>query len=257
MALYVMSDIHGCFDSFNRMLGKINFSDKDTLVLAGDYIDRGYQNLEMLNWLKAAPNNVICILGNHDRAFIGDIKSMQYVAELNKLTDIKEIYKLASKDIWGSFDHYGTIRYLIYNNHVSFEELVSYKNMMDNYGYLYETTVNERHVIIVHAGYVTPEKFRPDIMYNDIEDYYVWARDRVYSDENGVQDTIIVAGHSPTISKSNETFNDGDVFRYYNEKLNCTMYDIDCGCAFHNPVYYPNAKLACIRLDDEKIFYTR
>ena len=44
-----MSDLHGCFDELNAMLAKIGFSDQDKLILAGDYIDRGSQNYEMLS----------------------------------------------------------------------------------------------------------------------------------------------------------------------------------------------------------------
>ena len=31
------------------------------------------------------------------------------------------------------------------------------------------------------------------------------------------------------------------------------IYNIDCGCAYRSR--FPEGKLACIRLDDEKIFY--
>ena len=49
---YIMSDLHGCFDELNAMLAKIGFSDQDKLILAGDYIDRGSQNYEMLCWME-------------------------------------------------------------------------------------------------------------------------------------------------------------------------------------------------------------
>ncbi len=47
-------------------------------------------------------------------------------------------------------------------------------------------------------------------------------------------------------------YNDGNVFRFYDKKKDCIFYDIDCGCVFRNRQL--NAKLACIRLEDEKIF---
>ena len=55
---YVMSDLHGCFDELNAMLAKIGFSDQDKLILAGDYIDRGSQNYEMLCWMEQVPQNI-------------------------------------------------------------------------------------------------------------------------------------------------------------------------------------------------------
>ena len=41
MGSYVISDIHGCYDELIRMLEKINLGDSDTLICAGDYIDKG------------------------------------------------------------------------------------------------------------------------------------------------------------------------------------------------------------------------
>lgn len=48
-------------------------------------------------------------------------------------------------------------------------------------------------------------------------------------------------------------FNDGDIYKSYDEELDCTFYDIDCGCSARGK--RDGAKLACIRLDDEKIYY--
>ena len=39
--IYAMSDLHGCYNLYVKMLEKINFSDEDTLYLLGDYVDRG------------------------------------------------------------------------------------------------------------------------------------------------------------------------------------------------------------------------
>ena len=42
MGSYVISDIHGCYDELIRMLEKINLEDSDTLICAGDYVDKGH-----------------------------------------------------------------------------------------------------------------------------------------------------------------------------------------------------------------------
>lgn len=41
MATYVMTDIHGMYDSFKQMLDKINFTPSDYLLILGDNVDRG------------------------------------------------------------------------------------------------------------------------------------------------------------------------------------------------------------------------
>ena len=70
LSKYAMADIHGCYNELMKRLEKIKFSSKDTLIIAGDYIDRGEQNIEMLNWVISAPENIILLKGNHDEEFI-------------------------------------------------------------------------------------------------------------------------------------------------------------------------------------------
>ena len=36
---YVVSDIHGCLDKFNRLLREIRFTDNDILYVLGDIVD--------------------------------------------------------------------------------------------------------------------------------------------------------------------------------------------------------------------------
>lgn len=67
---YIMSDLHGCFDELNAMLAKIGFSDQDKLILAGDHIDRGSQNYEMLCWMEQVPQNILLLRGNHEEEFL-------------------------------------------------------------------------------------------------------------------------------------------------------------------------------------------
>lgn len=45
---YVISDVHGRYDLFIKMLDKISFSDNDTLYLLGDMIDRGPDGIKLL-----------------------------------------------------------------------------------------------------------------------------------------------------------------------------------------------------------------
>ena len=65
MASYVMSDIHGQYEAFMRMLKKIDFKDEDTLYLLGDAIDRGNDGIKILKTVMKMPN-VKMFLGNHE-----------------------------------------------------------------------------------------------------------------------------------------------------------------------------------------------
>lgn len=94
-----MSDIHGCYDDMIKMLEQIAFTDEETLILAGDYIDRGSQNFEMLKWIESNLKNVIFLRGNHDEEFAYSIDLMYGILSQNEcsessLNDTKLVYEL-------------------------------------------------------------------------------------------------------------------------------------------------------------------
>ena len=64
--IYCMSDIHGEADRFHTMLEMIHFSDKDTLYIIGDVIDRYPGGIDILREIMETPNMVM-LLGNHEQ----------------------------------------------------------------------------------------------------------------------------------------------------------------------------------------------
>jgi len=71
MAVWVVGDIQGCFDSFQELLAKIKFDPKlDELWVAGDLVNRGDKSLETLNYLYSIKESIKVVLGNHDIALI-------------------------------------------------------------------------------------------------------------------------------------------------------------------------------------------
>lgn len=71
MAIYVMSDIHGCFDEFMALLKKVNFNhESDQLYLVGDLINRGPKSLEVMQYLMAHEDSIFPVLGNHDLSYL-------------------------------------------------------------------------------------------------------------------------------------------------------------------------------------------
>lgn len=66
---YVISDIHGEYGLFVRMLDLIKFSDGDTLISCGDVIDKGRESVRLLKFISDMPN-ARCINGNHEYAFL-------------------------------------------------------------------------------------------------------------------------------------------------------------------------------------------
>ena len=82
MSTYVVSDIHGCYTEYLKMLKKIKFDPKkDGLIIAGDIIDRGPENLEMLRYMESEPESVIFLMGNHDYDFIGYCRGVEIMCD--------------------------------------------------------------------------------------------------------------------------------------------------------------------------------
>ncbi len=70
---YVMSDLHGCYDKYARMLEKIGFGGDDTLYILGDVIDRGPDGIRILLDMMGR-QNVIPLIGNHESLALSSLK---------------------------------------------------------------------------------------------------------------------------------------------------------------------------------------
>ena len=71
MAIYVMSDIHGCYDEFRALLKKIHFKhQEDQLYLVGDLINRGPKSLAVMDYLLDHQTSIFPVLGNHDLSYL-------------------------------------------------------------------------------------------------------------------------------------------------------------------------------------------
>ena len=119
--------------------------------------------------------------------------------------------------------------------------------------YYKELTVGDRDCVVVHAGYA-PKFEDVAALFSRLEDFYLYAREESFQ-LGGKRHGMVIAGHTPTISKGTFAYNQGKVFRHYEKEKDCVFYDIDCGCVFRNK--NPDAGLACIRLEDETIFYIK
>jgi serine/threonine protein phosphatase 1 len=68
--LFAIGDIHGCFDSFKELVeNQIQLAKVDKLVLLGDYIDRGKNSKEVIDYiidLDEKGYDIISLVGNHE-----------------------------------------------------------------------------------------------------------------------------------------------------------------------------------------------
>ncbi|MDJ0881401.1 MAG: symmetrical bis(5'-nucleosyl)-tetraphosphatase [Gammaproteobacteria bacterium] len=67
MAVYVIGDVQGCFQSLSKLLKAINYNhQRDRLWFVGDLVNRGPQSLETLRFIRDLGDRAITVLGNHD-----------------------------------------------------------------------------------------------------------------------------------------------------------------------------------------------
>jgi len=68
--IFAVGDIHGCYEKLRRLMERLPYDpEQDTLVFLGDYIDRGSQSKEVINYLcqlKKRAKKIIMLMGNHE-----------------------------------------------------------------------------------------------------------------------------------------------------------------------------------------------
>ena len=86
--IYAVSDLHGRYDLFLKMIEKINLTENDTLYILGDIVDRGKDGIKILQDIMNR-KNVIPLLGNHDYTCAYLLKKLKCKAT----PELKEIFK--------------------------------------------------------------------------------------------------------------------------------------------------------------------
>ena len=233
--IYVLSDIHGNTARFNSIMEQINLQPEDTLYVLGDVIDRYPDGIRILRKLMKM-SNIIMLLGNHEYMMLN---ALDPISERDKHeqertlqlwyrnggfithTYIKHIKKDVRRDI---FDF---LRKLPVNIKIEVngkKYLLVHGSPLENYGWIFRE-------------YETKEKFA------------VWERWQPF--DPVPEGYTLIFGHTPTIN-----FQDKSPL----EILYCdNAIGIDCGSGFQKSQFSGDTigRLACLRLDDMKVFYSK
>ena len=113
--------------------------------------------------------------------------------------------------------------------------------------------VNDKEYIVVHAGHIEKGGLGPRLknLYGSVHEFNLWARGEhlVFGGKPG---STIVFGHTPTTHEETVYYNKGKV-NIIEKEDGRRFINIDCGYVYKK--FYPEANMAMIRLDDEKIYY--
>ena len=67
-----IGDVHGCFSALQTLIQLVQPTAEDTLVMLGDYVDRGPDSCRVVQWLidESANRKLVCLKGNHELMMI-------------------------------------------------------------------------------------------------------------------------------------------------------------------------------------------
>ena len=183
---YVISDLHGRYDLFLRMLEQIRFSPEDTLYLLGDMIDRGPDGIRIMQDVMKRPN-VIPFLGNHEDMFYRVTRKIGKPVDQNERSMIRDTFF-----DWTGFNG-GNVTWEAYRK-LSEPERAELLEFMESLTVFDEVEVNGKVFLLSHAGVGEwePEKDPEDCTLHD----HIWGETdygKVY-----YKDKYLVTGHTPT-----------------------------------------------------------
>lgn len=221
---YVMSDIHGHMQRFQSVMKQIKLQTEDTLYVLGDVIDRNPDGIRILRELMAMPN-VKMTLGNHELMML---QALYYAEAEDEFSYIPPLYRWYNNGGLVTHEHLKRLRKAFR------EKLLAYLDALPVNRAVY---VNGKRYLLSHAAPVEDYPLY-SYRYESAREFAVWKRYRIgeYRSDNHT----LIFGHTPTSYYQNVM--PMEIWR----GQNCI--GIDCGCA------YPYGRLACLRLEDGKVF---
>lgn len=237
--IYVMSDIHGNMRRFRSVMEQIQLQPEDTLYVLGDVIDRFPDGIEILRELMEMPN-VKMLLGNHEYMMLNAMDGKYVDAGLR------------ASDLWGAlplwYDNGGWVTQQAISK-LDPKEREAVFAYLRSLPLFYEVEIGNTVYRLIHAAPL--ELFEAHRWsYRSRTMFAVWYRWPL--NEVLKVNCTVICGHTPTYYFAKSV----DPMRiFHGEK----RIDIDCGSGIpvNAPKYgMPHGRLACLRLDDMKEFYS-
>lgn len=120
--VHIFGDVHGCFEPLREYFEKYPYNVEDGYVFTGDYLDRGIQNKETLEFILSMYQkpNVLLLEGNHEcwlRDYAFDEPELIKSHEFMKKT-LPQIIEIQTKDIRDLCRKLGQIAFFNYRGKV-------------------------------------------------------------------------------------------------------------------------------------------
>ena len=219
--ILAIGDMHGHFTRLLSLIHKVNFDpSEDLLILLGDYIDRGEENMRCLRWAMemSEKENVIALRGNHEQMML-----YYYLLEGREggiwLPNGGKYSKL-ELEAW------------VKREPDALQRALEFIKQRPLYHRLF---ANGKEYIFCHAG------LKPGVALEEqVEDDLLWIREEFYTDYHGTAEVIV--GHTPTpyFDISNSYLLHDKPNEYYPLFLKNHITIIDTGS------FLPKGRISCI-----------
>lgn len=257
MSTYVLSDVHGQYNAYKKMLEKIHFSNQDFLYVLGDVIDRGPEGIRLIRDIMRRENAEL-LLGNHECMLLNALRFLRQ----RESGEVDE-------DSYDGFTPYelwvhpcnggeGTCLELLSMPEKEQKEIEDY---LKNQYLIKRIKVGEKSYHLSHS-YSLKRRFGKSVRYagtppKQVEEI-VWES---MFDKRGIADDserpwayvrdIYIVGHIFT-QRLGELDENGRGSIYEKEDFQgYHVIDIDCGMALNSR----SSQLGCLCLDTEERFY--
>lgn len=220
--IYAISDLHGCYEKYIKMLEKISFNDNDILYVLGDVIDRGDGGIKILFDMMNR-KNVRAIIGNHESLALSSLKAIMNNTPVNK----------TALHLWMGSDGEPTKEAFSKLNHDEQNQIIDY---IESFSVYDEITVENQKF---HLSHTLPE-YNPNKAIHDVS-FLEFIYGEPDYDKKYADDVLFITGHTPTVL----------INPYYKGKIvkQNNHIAIDCGAVFST------GRLGCICLDTLEEFY--
>ncbi len=232
--IYVVSDIHGCYEKYQKLLKAIRFTDRDDLYVLGDVVDRGPEPMKVLQDMMLR-HNVYPVLGNHE------YMAMKVLRKMNTEIHAENVATHLTQEDMMNFTYWlqdGGDTTAEDFRRLSAEEKEDILEYLEEFSLYEEAVVNGKRFVMVHADLhgFSEDKELEDY---DLADLILYRADydkRYFKDEN----TFLITGHTPTflINEDRTPF----VYQKHGHIA------IDCGCFY-------GERLAAYCLNNGKVTY--